>query len=286
MWLILALASGLPLPPQVPRAITPTDVSSRAPSWSPDGSRIAFESNRSGSWDLYVLELESGSVRRITASRSDDRWPAWSPSGAHLAFVRIADDESDLHIIEMERGPARRFEIEGLETFPSWTPDGLSIVFSREIGESIELTSVSLGTEEHRALLGPPGRDLWPRLSPNGELLAFYSRRETNGLDDEIHVLHVATGSVSRITERTGHDFCPAWSPDADRLVFVSIEADGSRALKIVDLKGRELERLAEGFFRVSEPAWSPDGRSIAYAAVHEEGGLYRLYVETVPIAR
>jgi TolB protein len=202
-----------------------------------------------------------------------------------VVFVRIENEVADLHFLDIESGGVQRLEVEGRELFPSWTPDGSFIGFSRQVGDSFELMSLDLETEEVRALVSPAGRDLWPRWSADGERLAFFSRRDTNGVDDEIHVVETRSGEVSRITQGDGHDFCPAWSPDGDRLVFVSVESDGSRALQIVGPMGRELGRIGEGFFRVTEPVWSPDGRSVVYAGAREQGEPYRLFVETVPFA-
>jgi Tol biopolymer transport system component len=68
-------------------------------------------------------------------------------------------------------------------------------------------------------------------------------------------------------------------------LVVVSIERDGTRALRILDEQGREVARLGHGYHRITEPSWSPDGRSIAYAAVQREGQPYQLFQERIPSA-
>ena len=161
--------------------------------------------------------------------------------------------------------------------------DGLEIAFSRRWLDSFEILRVSLGDSLSRPLLANPGHDVWPRWSPDGRHVAFFSRRDTNGDDDEIYLLDLPSGGVTRLTDRTGNDFCPAWSPEGDRLVFVSVDPDGARSLRILDTNGAEVMRLAQGYHRVTEPSWSPDGRFIAFAGIRFEGDSYQVFIEPVP---
>ena len=62
----LVLVAWASEPQEAPTVLTSADFASRAPSWSPDGSMIAFESNHDGSWDIDILDVESGAVRHVT----------------------------------------------------------------------------------------------------------------------------------------------------------------------------------------------------------------------------
>jgi TolB protein len=132
-----------------------------------------------------------------------------------------------------------------------------------------------------KGVINAVGVGVWPRWSPDGRRIAFFSRRDTGGRDDEIYILDRRSGDVVRLTVRSGHDFCPSWSPTGDRLVVVSIELDGSRSLRILKDQGEEEARLGHGYYRVTEPSWSPDGRFIAYAGVRSEGQPYQVFLES-----
>lgn len=286
--LLLFIASHAAKAQGNPRQLTEGNSSSRSPSWSPDGSRIAFESDRNGNWDIYVLDVLTAQASVLTTSPASDRYPAWSPNGEHLVFVSDRQGEPDLHLLQLSSGQVHRLApMRGEELFPAWSPDGHRIGFTLREEETFRLMTLSLENLLPTPLLPIPGRDLWLRWSPGGNRIVFFSRRDTEGEDDEIYLLKVPTGFLTRVTNRPGHDFCPAWNPEGTRLVFVSVNLDGTRALRVVDaLGGSEVAQMAEGYHRVTEPSWSPDGRFIAYAAMPTPGGSYQLYVEPISWGR
>ena len=270
------------------RALTDGDFSNRAPAWSPDGTRIAFESERSGQWRIYVLDVASGAAERLTSSDSQERYPAWSPDGGRLVFVCDRGSQIDLCVWNVRRREVERvIAAPGNELWPAWSPDGREIAFTRQVGDALDIQIVRVsGIGSDPAVTTVEG-GRWPRWSPDGRRLALFSRRGTDGLDDEIYLFDRPSGGLTRLTTRIGHDFCPSWSPSGDRLVVVSVEADGTRSLRVLDEQGREVARLARDYHRVTEPSWSPDARSIVYAAVRRTGQPYQLYLERLaPIAR
>lgn len=263
------------------RQLTGDRSNSRHPAWDPDGRFIAFESDRNGTWDIFVLELETGRVAPLVESPESNRYPAWSPDGSRLLFTSGREGVSRLFVLDIESG--RRTGVAtppGSVIFPTWTPDGASASFTLRTAEESKLVSVHLRTLEAQSLVMPAGRDIWPRWAPQGRRLAFFSRRDTGGDDDEIYVWSPGSEVPTRITRKPGHDFCPAWDPSGTHLIFVSIDPDGARDLQIVDAaSGDPRGNIAQGYYRVTEPSWSPDGGWIAYAAAPNEGDSYQLYV-------
>jgi TolB protein len=85
-----------------------TDPSDTAPSWSPDGSQVSFISSRAGNWDIYLVDVESGSETRLTDHAAADVAPAWSPDGKRLAFLSNRDGKWALYILDVKSGETQR----------------------------------------------------------------------------------------------------------------------------------------------------------------------------------
>lgn len=99
-------------------------VNDGSPEWSPDGSRIAFQSNRNGDFDIYTMTATGSSVTRLTTHVAADRNPVWSPSGSHLAFESERDGSSQIYTMTANgSGQARRTSGNATELTPSWQGD-------------------------------------------------------------------------------------------------------------------------------------------------------------------
>jgi Tol biopolymer transport system component len=75
----------------------------KAPEWSPNGDAIAFASNPTGNYDIWILSLESSEMWQVTDEPVDEYGPTWAPTGDALAFVRVLNDVRDLFAIYFER---------------------------------------------------------------------------------------------------------------------------------------------------------------------------------------
>lgn len=95
------------------KELTP-GLNATAPAWSPDGSRIAFMSNTSGNWDLYIVNADGGSPKRLTDDPGDDGLPVFSPDGGRIAFVSKRADVWGIWVINLDgEGEAKLFDLEG-----------------------------------------------------------------------------------------------------------------------------------------------------------------------------
>jgi TolB protein len=104
-------------------------------SWSPDGRTVAFASNRSGDSDVYLIDVESGRITRLTDDPVHDADPAWSPDGSQIAFTSYRNDEP--HVCLMGRDGSDTCVTQGIQ--PSWSPDGARLTFYRETPEGTRI---------------------------------------------------------------------------------------------------------------------------------------------------
>ncbi|HKP16927.1 MAG TPA: hypothetical protein VJT84_00520 [Gaiellaceae bacterium] len=218
------------------------------PAWSPDGTQIAFASQRDGTTHIFSMLADGKSARRLTNTNQDDDHPTWSPDGKWIAFAR----EGALFRIPARGGPATRvFKAPGSAAAPAYSPDGKRIAYDyREPGFSIrEIYVVNADGTAARRVTNLRDVSTLPAWSPDGKLLAFQSN--AFGGHSEIYTVPAAGGSAKRITITNTDAIQPAWSPDGKRLAF-------SRGGAIWVAEGNEETRLTPGDDNDSAPAWRP----------------------------
>ena len=104
-----------------------------SPSWSPDGERIAFSSDRKGdlqNFEIYVMDADGGNQQRLTNNRADDSSPSWSPDSGRIAFVsgRDADRNSEIYVMDADGGNQRRLtNNRGWDVSPAWLNSPFSV---------------------------------------------------------------------------------------------------------------------------------------------------------------
>ena len=106
-----------------PRQLTRTEnpVWNASPAWSPDGHWIAFETNRDGNWEVYVMDNNGANLRNLSQNEADDKEPAWSPDGTQIAFSSLRDGNFELYVMEVATGAVTRLTYEcARDHNPDW----------------------------------------------------------------------------------------------------------------------------------------------------------------------
>jgi TolB protein len=154
------------------------------PSISPDGNQVAFASNRNGYWDIYLLEISTGLISRVTDSLEYDASPSWSPDGSWLVYETYLDDNLELmlHSLHEVADPLRLTNNPAADFHPAWSSQGRQVAFvSNRSGES-EIWVADLDKLEPDRFLNisrnPGGKDDRPAWSPDGSLLAWAGEHE------------------------------------------------------------------------------------------------------------
>jgi len=144
-----------------------------SPSWSPDGKKMAFVSNRGGaaSPQIYIKDLETGRVRRLTHEGGYNTSPSWSPRGDKIAYAGMNSGGFDIFVIDVNNGNLLQLTADQRDNeSPSWSPDGSLIAFgSTREGPSRIYVMTAFGTDQRR-LLALPGEQTnpdWSRSVPN-----------------------------------------------------------------------------------------------------------------------
>ncbi len=199
-----------------------------APALSPDGQTLAFASNRSGYWDLYLMDLPSGMVTRLTDTITYESAPTWSPDGRWLAYEAYVDDNLEIFIQSVaEPGePFRLTNSASADHSPAWSPQGRQIAFvSTRSGESeIWLADLDQAESERFQNISqnPGGADRHPAWSPDGSRLAWSS--DADGFHQIVlwqpsPAQSTPTPLAQPIRHVLGSGDWPAWSPDGETLL-------------------------------------------------------------------
>lgn len=123
---------------QEPATRTPVQEVSgdRGPRWSPDGGRIAFVSDRNGTWDIWVMDAEGSDPRNLTDSPASDMNPRWSPDGSRIAFKSDRTGTHEIWVMDADGSDPRRVtDAPGSEVQIQWSPDGRWLAFTRVLGD-------------------------------------------------------------------------------------------------------------------------------------------------------
>ena len=194
---------------------------------SPDGRRLAFDSDRQGERAVYIADVDGTHIRRVSGA-GYAAVPTWSPEGDRLAFIRAEPGQPkvwNLWLRTNSSGELRRLTRFGYgQTWgASWLPDGRSVVFSHE--DRIVLQSLVDGhVRTYRTpVLGRTVRT--PAVSPDGRRVVFQVWR------DGVWILELASGAMHRLlADPTAEEF--AWSPDGRRVAYHS-RAAGTWAIHV-----------------------------------------------------
>jgi TolB protein len=201
-----------------------------SPSFSPDGTRIVFASNRDSQartdYELYTMNADGNDVRRLTTSPGLDRRPAWSPDGTRIAFTTSRDATTpcagsaatcaDDEIYAMDAdgsNPVNLTRTPGYsDSFGKWSPDGSKIAFRSLRDLDAEIYVMDADGSNQTRLTTSPGTDTHPEFSADGKSIVFASSRDTGGGSaTQIYVMNVDGSNQRRLTTSGVTDQSPAW---------------------------------------------------------------------------
>ncbi len=269
--------------------LTDTPGSNKFPAWSPDGTKLAFESDRDG-WptlpeyeplgydagdfgdsEIYIMNIDGTGQTNLTNNpREGDTFPAWSRDG-HLVFSRYGclmimngDGSGLVQLVNC---------IDGGQ-FPDWHQlgetssseikpiDRCSIVFVDERNRQTDIYTILSDGTQLKQITDDTAHERWPVWSPDGTQIAYQQYKDDRSIP-EIFVMSFGGEGQVNLTNNPGDDWTPAWSSDGTKIVFYSQRAEGS-ALYLMNSDGSELTKIP-GTDVGAAPDWSPDGTQIVY---------------------
>jgi len=234
-----------------------TDLS---PRFSPDGESVVFTSDREDDRSLYLVEVDGGTITRVTDTSALDLDPTWLPDGSGIVYIQRADSEptsiASLMAIDLEGDEITVVSSLSYEAFPDVSADGL-VVEACATASGFTLCIRSLDMRRANTLFEEPSRDWQPVWSPDGAEVVYTS--DASGSDD-IWIIDFETGNRRQLTDLPSKESDPTWSPDGTQIAFTT-DRDGESEIWTMSADGGDAAKLTAG----SKPHWSPDGAFIVF---------------------
>ncbi|HEX8236508.1 MAG TPA: hypothetical protein VF600_11165 [Abditibacteriaceae bacterium] len=255
------------------------------PAISPDGRRIAFESNHQllgkgemFAWHMNVWVMQSDGMGLKQVADYDSESPAFSPDGRKIAFMQGGRDphgpshDFDIIVKEIGRAKTRNLTVDrkNNDTQPVFRPNSKKIVFAsgqwkpdpdggNGDEESRNIFLINVDGTERKQLTTSAQDDSDPTFSPDGRNVAFVRGRYVfNGefyRESQIYIMN-ADGTQQRMLTSIGkNNFAPTFSPDGKQLAFVS-DRDGNKEIYVMNADGSNQKRLTNNLVDDTSPIW------------------------------
>lgn len=240
------------------RALTSNSTYDGEPDWSPDGNRIAFESERvGGQRQIFVMNADGSAVEQVTEGDGAASHPDWSPDGATIVYELGAGAASEIYAVPAEGGdPVQLTDDNTGDRAPQFSPDGTRIAFMTERRGPWEIAVMSYPDAELEVIYECPAPDCrFPVWSPDGGSIV-YNTLDGTGRVDEVWVVDTTSGqSVPLITE--GQNGRPTWSGSGQMIFFNRTEGQNTDLFAYV-MTTRETVQLTTQAANEYGPDWSP----------------------------
>ncbi len=224
-----------------------------SPTWSPNGTQLAYVSFESRKPVIYLHDVASGRRRLLANFRGSNSAPAWSPDGRSLAVTLSRDGGSQIYLISASGGEPRRLtQSQSIDTEPTFSPDGGTIYFVSDRGGAPQIYRMSASGGAAQRVTFNGAYNVSPSVSPDGRYLAYVSR--TGGY--KLQVMELASGNVTAVTD-TAEDENPSFAPNS-RLIVYATRQGGREALMTTTVDGKIKARLAGKGGDIREPSWGP----------------------------
>jgi eukaryotic-like serine/threonine-protein kinase len=255
-----------------------TSFRNSAPSFSPDGSRIAYHVTRVGTQpDIYLMNADGSSPTQVTTNPEKDERPSWFPDGQRIVFLSRRQNKDEVWLHDFNSGREQKLIDVGQDiTFPQLSPDGRQLVFNSKKNGTTNLWLVPIGGGEPRPLTFDKESLGFACWSPDSQFLAVELKRGDNSF---LALMPANGGEVVQLNSGQGQSWPYSFSTDGDKIVFAGSRAGVwnvwwySRSTK----EEKQLSNHTKLNAFVRYPSWSPLGNQIVYEYAETIGNIWMI---------
>ena len=192
-------------------------------SWSPDGNKIAFfsEKKKNEESDVYVVDADGKTLRNLTDRQGFDGWPTWHPSGQRLAFTTDRDGNLEIYTMSAQGVVGGNLTNDAVpDQMPAWSPDGRKIAFATKRGKTLgDIWVMDSSGGNPQNLTDHRGQDIEPRFSFDSQKITWTTRRFGEGVIMAMDADGQNKLQISPNPENEKRD--PAFSPDGKKIIYI-----------------------------------------------------------------
>ncbi len=233
------------------------------PSWSPDGKKVIYISNRDQN-QVCIVNADGTEFVQLTSDDIYKMNPKMSPDGTKIAYETLSGSNKDIIVMNSDgSGQMPLTSNPGADGYFEWSPDGTEIVFTSDANGFSEVWLMNADGSNKRTLTGRNAYETSPNWSADGSKIVFVARDDNN---HQIFVINSDGTGLSQLTYTLEYNTSPKWSPDGSKIVFTS-NRDGNREIYVMDFDGSNQVRLTNNSVSDNYAQWSADGTMIGFVS-------------------
>lgn len=235
-------------------------------------SQIGFASNRTGHFEIWLMDWDGSNQRQITNHRALAILPSWSPDNDRMVYTLFSLNRSEMYIINRVGGG--RIHVESglnLNTSATFSPVSNEIAFVGSVAGNPDIYVIRDNSTNLRRLTTSSSIESTPEWSPNGRQISFTSGRSGT---PQIYTMDAEGTNVQRLSFEGEWNDDATWSPTGEEIAYTS-RVNGRFQIRIANVITKQ-SRIIAGEGSNEQPTWSPDGRWIAFQS--NRSGRWQIY--------
>ncbi|TVZ60059.1 TolB protein [Flavobacteriaceae bacterium MAR_2010_105] len=233
----------------------------RYASYNYEGKTIIFESNRSGRWQIYSMDINGNNQTRVVSSTGNDRRPSWHPYKNMIIFESDRSGINNLYTYDFDTKQLEKVPVplNGNKSYAQFAPNGKEIVFNYKVSDNnFNIHKVGLNGKRLRTYVNNAYQNMYPRFSPVGDAILYFSRKQTKREADEIYVLNIYAKKENRLTNSPLHQTYASYSNSGTQIVYVSAMENTEPEIYMMTKEGKSQRRITFNNHPDTLPNWSP----------------------------